>query len=277
MKRILKIIIISLFTAFSFYYTEKIVYLSKKSDPIMKEIEKNINSKRVEPVNGIIENNTFLVGSSGKEVNVETSYEKMKRIKEYSDKFLEYTNITPTISKEKNYDKLIIGNITKERKISLIFNTNDINSIKQIAYILKENNACATFYIDGKIVNENIIELKKIFQDNTYIGLYSYNNIFNIVSTKYIKNLLSKNFNYSNYCLYKNKDFLKACQYFRINTIKPKKIEKNLYNYIKKDKKRGLIYEIEVTDNNIKQLNSTLIYLKQKGYQIISLDSLLKE
>ena len=70
MKRILKIIIISLFTAFSFYYTEKIVYLSKKSDPIMKEIEKNINSKRVEPVNGIIENNTFLVGSSGKEVNV---------------------------------------------------------------------------------------------------------------------------------------------------------------------------------------------------------------
>ena len=201
----------------------------------------------------------------------------MKRIKEYSDNFLEYTNITPTISKEKNYDKLIIGNITKERKISLIFNTNDINSIKQIAYILKENNACATFYIDGKIVNENITELKKIFQDNTYIGLYSYNNIFNIVSTKYIKNLLSKNFNYSNYCLYKDEKFLKACQYFRINTIKPKKIEKNLYNYIKKDKKRGLIYEIEVNDNNIKQLNSTLIYLKQKGYQIISLDSLLKE
>ena len=277
MKRIFKIIIISLFTVFSFFYTEKVVNLSKKSDPIMKEIKKNIDSKRIKPVNGIIENNTILIGSSGKEVDINSSYEKMKKLKEYSDNLLEYTNIIPSITKEKNYDKLIIGSITDKRKVSLVFSTNDINVIKQIAYILKINDVYATFYIDTKVVENNISELKNLFVNNIYIGVYSYNNIFNIVSTKYTKNLLSKNFNYSNYCLYKDKKFLKACKYFKINTIKPKKIESNLYKYLKKDNKQGSIYEIKTNDNNIKQLNSSLIYLKQKGYKIISLNDLLKE
>ena len=277
MKRVLRIILISLFTVFSFYYTEGIISLSKKSDPIMQEIEKNKDSKKVKPVNGVIEDNTILIGTSGKEVDIESSYEKMKKVKEYSDNLLEYTNIMPTITKEKNYDKLIIGSINNERKVSLVFKTNDINLIKQIVYILKTNDATATFYIDSKIVENNIIELKKILSDNIYLGIYSYNNIFNVVSTKYTKNLLSENFKCSNYCLYKDEKFLNACKYFKINTIKPKKIENNLYNYLKKDKKQGSIYEIETNSNNIKQLNSALIYLKQKGYQIITLNNLLKE
>lgn len=277
MKRISKVIIISLFTILSFFYTEKIVDLSKQNDPIMKEIEKNKNIKKTKPVNAIIKDNTILIGSSGKEIDVDKSYEKMKKAKEYSDNLLEYTNIKPSITKEKNYDKLIIGRTTNEREMSLIFKTNDIETIKQITYILKINNASATFYIDSKIIESNIEKLKELFDKKIYIGIYSYNNIFNLVSVKHTKNLLSKKFKYSNYCLYKNKKFLNACKYFRINTIKPKKIENNLYNYLKKDKRQGMIYEINPSTNNIKQLNSSLIYLKQKGYKVISLDDLLKE
>ena len=270
-------IIISLFTILSFFYTEKIVDLSKQNDPIMKEIEKSKDNKQIKPVNAIITDNTILIGSSGKEIDVDKSYEKMKKAKEYSDNLLEYVNIKPNITKEKNYDKLIVGSITDERKISLVFKTNDIDAIEQIVYILKANNTSATFYIDSKIIESNIKELKKLFDKNIYIGIYSYNNIFNIVSIKHTKNLLAKNFKYDSYCLYKDEKFLNSCKYFRINTIKPKKIENNLYNYLKKDKKQGMIYEINTSTNNIKQLNSSLIYLKQKGYKILSLDNFLKE
>ena len=46
---------------------------------------------------------------------------------------------------------------------------------------------------------------------------------------------------------------------------------------LKESNKDGLIYQIDLTSSNIKELNSAIIYLKQKGYEIISLDDLLKE
>ena len=79
MKRIFKIIVIILISVFSFYYTEKIIDLSKRNDPIMKKIINNSSSKEIEPVNGIIEDSSLIVGSSGKKVDRETSYEKMKK------------------------------------------------------------------------------------------------------------------------------------------------------------------------------------------------------
>lgn len=277
MKRIMKIIVISLFTTFSFYYTEKIIDLSKSNDPIMKKIKENKTKKEIKPINGIIDNNTIIVGVSGQKIDTETSYEKMKRIKEYNDSLLEYINTKPTIKKEDNYEKLVIGSATNERKISLVFTTNDISLIKQIVYILNKNNAKATFYIDGKVIESNTSELKKLLNNNISFGIYSYNNIFDTVSTEYMKNLLSKNFNYSNYCLYKDDKFLNVCKYFKINTIKPELIEKNIYNYLRSNKKSGSIYEIKVNQNNIRQLNSSLIHLNQKGYKTLRIDDLLKE
>lgn len=277
MKRLLKIIVISLFTIFSFYYTERIIDLSKNKDPIMEKIKERKATKEIEPINGIIDNNTIIVGVSGQKIDAETSYEKMKKIKEYNDSLLEYINIKPTIKKENNYDKLVIGSTTNERKISLVFTTNDISLIKQIVYILNKNNSQATIYIDGKVIEDNILELKELLNNNISLGIYSYNNIFDTVSTKYMKNLLSKNFNYSNYCLYKDDKFLNVCKYFKINTIKPELIERDIYNYLKSNKKSGSIYEIKANNNNTKQLNSVLIHLNQKGYEIIKIDNLLKE
>ena len=132
MKKILKIISISLFTLFSFYYTEKIIDLSKEKDPIMMKIKEAKKEKEIEPVNAIVTENTILVGKSGKKINVETSYEKMKKIKEYNEQLLEYINIKPTITKERNYEKLITGTNTNKKEISIIFQTNDINYIDQI-------------------------------------------------------------------------------------------------------------------------------------------------
>ena len=276
MKRIFKIIVIILISVFSFYYTEKIIDLSKRNDPIMKKIINNSSSKEIEPVNGIIEDSSLIVGSSGKKVDRETSYEKMKKVKQYNESLFEYINIKPNISKKDNLDKVIIGANRDSKKLAFVFKTDDYSLIKQIVYILDQNDVKATFFIDGKVIEDNLLDVKKVLGKNT-LGIYSYNNIFNSISTKYMKNILSKSFNYSNYCLYKNDKFLNACKYYKINTIKPETIQKSPYNYLKNNKKNGLIYEIKVNPNNIKQLNSSLLYLKEKGYNIVTIDELLKE
>ena len=77
--------------------------------------------------------------------------------------------------------------------------------------------------------------------------------------------------------VYKNKEFLDTCASFKINTIRPEVIEKNIYNHLKENKIEGLIYQIVLSNSNLRELNSSIIYLKQKGYAIVSLDDLLKE
>lgn len=277
MKKVIQIIIISLFTIFSFYYTDKIIEFSKKQDPIMTEIINLKEEKEIEPVNAILSNNTMLVGKSGLKIDIDTSYEQMKKLDEFNENLLEYISIKPSITKEDNYEKLIIGSNTKEKKISFVFKLDSLDKLDQIAYILKSNNLSATFFIDGKVLEDNIIQVKTIFSDKLKLGLYSYDNNYNSSSLRYNQGLINNNASYSNYCLYENKEFLNTCKNNRINTIKPELIEKNIYNYLKENKKEGSIYQITLNSSNIKELNSTIIYLKQKGYEIVSLDDLLKE
>lgn len=82
----MQIVIISLFTCFSFYYTEKVVEFSKNQDPIMEKI-KSLD-RDISPVNGILSSDTMLVGKSGISVDVDNSYEQMKRVNEYNENLL---------------------------------------------------------------------------------------------------------------------------------------------------------------------------------------------
>ncbi len=272
MKKVFKTFIIIVLTLFSFYYTNKVVELSKRNDPIMQKVIKVSSSEYIAPVNGIITSDTMIVGLNGKKVDINASYERMKKLNTYNSSFLEYTAIKPSITKSRNYDKLLIGSSVRDNKIAIIFKTNDMSLIKQIVYILNSNKTKATFYVDGKLIEKE----RSFFSRNVVLGIYGYNDIYDIVSIKHMKRVLNT-LSYSNYCLYKNSSFLSSCKYFRINTIKPVLINDDLYDYLKNNKKSGSIYEIACNSNNIKELNSTIIYLKQKGYKIVSLDELLSE
>lgn len=269
MKRILKIIIILLITIFSFYYTNLIIDLAKSKDPIMKDIKKY--KKERATINGIISNTTMLVGTSGEKIDIDKSYQKMKIAKEFNKNLLEYTNIKPEITKKNNIKKQIIGKNTTKKEISFIFEISNLEDLRQISYICSKNNIKTTFFIDTDILKNNIEEIKQIIGDNT-IGIKEEKVL------PYEKKEIKNNFgNYSNYCLYKDETFLIICSLNKVNTIKPKLIEKNLYNYIKENKKNGYIYEIKTNKTNLKQLNSTILYLKQKGYKIPSINKLLQE
>lgn len=278
MKRLIRIFFILAFTFFSFYYTDKMIYLSKMKDPLMIEILNYKNSHNVSYENGILTKNTMLVGSSSKDINVSKSYEKMKKFNSFNENLLEYESIPPVIDKKSNLDKLIKGKKTNKKDISLIFSTSNLDKLEQIVYILDKNEVKASFFIDGKLLEDNILNLNSLSNRNYSFGYYGYNNNYDTVSFKYVKNMLKANkINISNYCLYKNDSFLNTCASSKVNTISPIFISNNLYDYMKNEKKSGLIYQVFDNSYNIKELNSTLLYLKDKGYNLVLLEDLLKE
>ena len=70
-------------------------------------------------------------------------------IKYYDDSLLEYINIKPLITKDKNYEKLIIGSNVK-KKISIVFQIDDIDIFNQILYIVDKHNIPVTLFMDVK-------------------------------------------------------------------------------------------------------------------------------
>lgn len=276
MKRVFSFLLICVLTCFSFYYTDKIISLSKSKDPLMEEINAYKEKNVISPVNGVLSANTMLVGEGGKVVDSNASYEKMKKLNYFNSSLLEYVDIVPDIRKKNHLYKLLEGKNTTSKEISFVFVVEDMSYLKQILYILKNNDVSATFFVDGALVEDNIY----FFKDNlgkSSIGYYGYNNKYNEVSMTYTKGLYKDNINTSNYCLYINSSFLSSCVNYKISTIRPILIENNLYSYIKLEKKNGFIYQIEVNSFNIKELNSTIIYLKQKGYDILNINELLRE
>ena len=63
-----------------------------------------------------------------------------------------------------------------------------------------------------------------------------------------------------------------------LHTIKPIfQIKKDLYKEIKANLKNASIYTIENSKENQKELKTTIQYIRQKGFQLVTLKELLKE
>ena len=278
MKKTIKISLICLLTCFSFYYTDKIIDTAKSKDPIMIKIKEYQEESEKPVTNATLTKTTMLTGESGLAIDATKSYEKMKKIDQFNTNLLEYVKIKPEITKENNLDKLIEGKNTKDKITGFIFKIEDIAVLKQIIYILNKNEVSATFFMDGKLIEDNLLTLNEIFKNSNALGIYSYNNKENEASFRYVKGLIERNIKTpAPYCLYINEEFSNTCIKNKTNTIKPTLIEKNLYNFMKEKKQNGYLYEIKPNKLNIKELNSTIIYLKQKGYKIVNINTLLKE
>ena len=84
-KKLIRILFILLLSIFSFYYTNKSIELIREQDPIMKQIKTTSNKYNVEAVNAVIEDNTIIPGLTGKEINYQESYTKMKQYGTYNE------------------------------------------------------------------------------------------------------------------------------------------------------------------------------------------------
>ena len=280
-KPYLTVIGICLLTVFSFYYTNKLIEFSKSKDPIMIEIMKNKDDYNKLSIDALINNNYIIPGSEGLEVDVDKSYTKMKKLGKYNDNLYVYDVVKPTISIKDNYNKFVINGNTTKKEVSLIFKVNDLKNIENINKILFNNNVSATFFIDGNIKDDDINILKILDESNNYFGNLGYNKKYSIKTIKYTNALLDRiDDDNHNYCYVEKDDInvLKTCSEVKMYTIKPMVVSNIFpFTYVKQNLENGKIFSLDTNNYTLKQLELIIKYVRQKGYDFVTLEEILNE
>lgn len=271
MKKLLIIILL----LFSFFYTNKSISIIRNQDPLMKEIIKNKNKFEIKSVNAIIKDNTIIPGKQGKEVDLEKTYTKMKQYGTYNEALTVLKETKPTISIEDNYDKLITSGNKENKNISLIFKVEKDTNINKLLSILNYHNIQVTFFIDGLYIeNNNINNLS-----NHQIELLSYNNTIDEITFTSALSYLSYKTNKSpKYCLEENNNIINLCKKLKLHTISPTiKIKKDPYKELKNNLSNSSIILVPINNQIYESLSTSILYIKSKGYNFLTLSDLLSE
>ncbi len=273
LKKIFKISAVLLLVGFSFFYTEKVTLIARNSDPIMRAIKKEESNKKVSNVNPVINNDEYIMGINGCEIDVDKSYSKMRGVGEFKEELI----VMKETSNDKDLtDKYVIGGNNKEKKVSLIFIVNkDIDS--NLTNYINDKNLKVNYFIDGKYLEENMITVK-FLSENSNIYYLGENEEYSDENMLYHNNLISMNgSNEPKYCFTSDKDnnTLKLCNDYDMVTIKSDIIKDNIYKRIKDKLNNGVIFAID--SDNIDEIKVSINYILSKGYNIISLEDLLSE
>lgn len=278
-KNVIKAIGLFSLIGFSFFYSEKVITVLKEKDPIMIKLESMKEDKKISSVSAMITEDTIVPGICGKEVDVEKSYNNMKKIGMYNENYLEYVVSCDIDVLSNYYDHYIINGNKLKNKVSFVFLLDHNLSIEEITSITEKYGIAVSFFASYDYMNENI---SQIYQLSKKHEIYNYgkegtytketlelgNNIIERVTKKESLYCLSKE---------KNKDVLTMCQNKKMHTIIPTVISTNLYNSVKKNLSNGQIIYIETNQSNISQLDNTISFIQKKGFQIVSLKNLLEE
>ena len=281
LKKYMSYLGVLIFACFSFYYTDKATSIIKRNDPIMKSIISNSSEYLIEPVNATIYNDEIIPGINGKKVDIDNSYKNMKKNNMYNESKYIYKDIKPTISFIEEYDKYIISGNNLNNNISLVFKVNDNLYLDKLNNILLDKKVEATLFIDGYIIENNIDKILELV-DNGYeienLGYDgSYNNDKFIWTNNLLESLTKKDPKFC-YTDYKVSKIIDLCSSNHMYTIKPTiSISNYPFINIKKKLKNGLIIGITLNDEVIKELPSIISYIKQKGYNLVTLDNLINE
>ena len=264
---------------FSFFYTEKAVDIVKRNDPIMQMILENSESLKVEPINAVIKEDEIITGLNGKEVNIDKSYQNMKKVNKYLESMIVYDEVLPDIGVD--YDKYVIKGNELKNQVALVFKVDDSYNVNEVNEILNNKNVLATFFIDGYVVENNMNLILKLVGDGYGIENLGYNGSYSKDKFNWTNNMIeSLTMKDTNYCYteYKDSDILNLCSDNRMYTIKP---TINATNYpfltVKKNLENGSIIGFDLSDKTLKELPSIITYITQKGYEIVTLEELISE
>lgn len=264
---------------FSFYYTDSAVDIVKRNDPIMKEIQAVSAEYEQKSIDATLIDNNIIPGISGVKVDVDKSYEKMKKYGSFDAGLLVFEEVIPTISTSNNYDKFIIKGNSSKQSISLIFKLQNTFYIDELLDILKDKEVEVTFFITNDIITNDIEVLEKIYLNGHSIELLS-NDYTSSEVKKINKTIKALTNNKAKFCYseIENEALINNCKNNKMYSIIPNIISSNFpYSDIKNHVTSGSIISLDNNLNTIRELSSILNYLNQKGYKVISLDNLLDE
>lgn len=264
MKKIIEVLSILGLVCFSFFYTDKVINMINKRDPIMEKIVSIKSYYDVLPVNAIIEDDTIVPGIMGREINIDKSYNNMKLSGVFREDALVFNNLYPSSSIKNNTDKYIVKGSGSKKQVAVIYvlSSGYTDKIKVLSDI--------TLFINHKdLIIENVNLLR-----NMEIYTYGNNGVYTeeiLTSDNALINRLSNN--KSSYCLVKEKndDILKLCGNKNMYTVLPNII--GGYYDVKNKLSNGSIILLD----SLNDYDIIAKYIRGKGYDIVSLSKLLSE
>ena len=257
MKKLFSYVGFATLISLSIIISKKTVTVVKNVDTLMTEIKTNEKKYEKQPIDAKIKEDTIIPGVKGKKINIEKTYDAMKKIGRFNEKYIIYEEIEPNISIQNNLDKYITSGNKTKNTISLIIEIKtptEQNTLNEMIEIAQKNNTPLTIYINPQIQED--IKINTQYKDVQIIK------------------------NQSDYCIQTKKDYdkLKKCAAQRRHTVIPTiEIKKSLLKETKRQITSGSIIKIPINDNTKKELEITIKYIKTKGYNIETLDKHLSE
>ena len=281
LKKFFQLLGITTLICFSFFYTEKVGYVVREMDSLMEEIKEKSKTKNVEAIDALIDGNTIIPGKIGKIVDINSSYEKMKRINEYNENMLVLKDVSPKVSIKNNYDKYVISGIKSELEVSIILLINENTDIDYLRKLARDKNISFNFFVNNIFFERNNDLLTELIKEGHNIGNLSENNDYSTSTYIWMDTILKKIIKQkNNYCYLEeeNKEYLDICALNKNYTIKPGIVLKeNPSINIQKSLNNGSIISVEANNSVLNEITVMVNYIQSKGYKIVTLNKLLDE
>ena len=278
LKKVYPVILTLLLIYFSFYYTNKVVGLIKSKDPIMMKIEKEKSNYEIKAVNAKVGNKNVIPGKNGKVVNTNESFKKMKSYGKYNEELYVFDEVEPTVSMDDYYDRYINYGRNDSNRVSIVFKVEKNDSIDDVLKVLKDNGVSATFFVDGLFLKNNNESITKAIKSGNEIEVLSYDESYDKL---YFEDSLHKLFDLTKnkpkfcYADYDRKEVLLLCDRLGLHTIIPTiNTSINSFSLVKDKLQSGSIISLKSNSTN---LNTIINYIKQRGYDLVTLEDLLIE
>lgn len=272
MKKYFEYIGLLSLVCFSFFLTDKTVTVVQEVDDIMVQIKAHQEEYQKEGENAVIKEKYIIPGLPSKKVNIDKSYQEMKKLGIYDSSYFVYDIEKPEENLDKNLDKYIISGNSSKRIVSLIFIINE-NSISSILDKIGTNQV--SFIIPSYQFQKEIKNIEKaISLGNEFLIMDS--NEQNYLSFKQKLETL-KNPCRICYNELEDENFLSLCSKNRYYTITSTKITKNPLMQTKEKLSSGSFLVFEVNKQLLEELPSIISYIESRGYSIEVLSTHLKE
>lgn len=247
----------------------------------MKRIKENEDKFIEKPVNADMNDNYLIPGVSGLKVNYKESFSKMKQYGTYNESLLVFKEVMPTISMDDYYDKYIMAGRGVNNDVSLVFRVESNDDITEVLNTLDKTGVVATFFIDGLWLDNNVNLVTEMTFNSHQIEILNYHGTYDEI---YFSNALGKLQRITNlkpkycYALYDQKEVLELCSKLKLHTVIPTiKTGNYPFQEVKRKLNKGAIVGFTMNSSTNIELETVINYIKQKGYELNTLDYLLLE
>lgn len=270
MKKTFEYIGLFVLVIFSFYYTDKVVKMVNKNDPLMEQITTYASANNTSCIEGYTTDEGIILGVSGLIVDENKSYSNMKGFG-FNEELFVFEEDTCSINKAEYIDQYIIKGNESKNSVSILILVNDGTLLKDLNNIAKTKGINIGYIVNGEILEENRKIFEELIKDGNDI-LYGGNN--NKDFNKFYK--IIDDLKINTYCIYNNFDVINICKNKSINSVKTDLIySKDILLNIKKTLEKGNIYILKENKYTVEELSSSINHINGKGVKITSLNELL--